>query len=133
MTALDRIFVEDITFVGHHGVSKRERDEGNRMRVDLAVGVDTRAAASRDRLSGTVDHVDLARVAHELGSNSSFKLLETLADRIAGAVLEATCAERVEVRVRKLSPGLPGLPGSTGVTIARDRQGNALEPTCFRP
>jgi dihydroneopterin aldolase len=130
---MDRIYVEGITFVGHHGVSRSERAEGHQMWVDVVACLDTRAAAAADRLGRTVDHVDLARMAHELGTSSSFKLLETLADRIARAILDATAALSVEVRVRKQRPILPGLPSSTGVTIARGRDGAALEPTALRP
>lgn len=130
---MDRVFVEQISFVGHHGVSRRERDEGRQMLVDIVAALDTRAAAEGDRLALTVNHEDLARIAFELGTASSFRLLETLADRIASAVLEVTAASEVEVRVRKVLPGLPGFPRATGVTIGRRRDGSAFVPLALVP
>lgn len=130
---MDCIFIEDIAFVGHHGVSKHERQEGTSMRVDLAVYCDSRRAAKSDRLAHTVNHVTLAKIAHELGSSASYHLLETLAQRIAEAVLAQTQGEVVEVRVRKISPSLLGMPASTGVTLARDRDGEPVEIRALRP
>ncbi|MBN2358501.1 MAG: dihydroneopterin aldolase [Deltaproteobacteria bacterium] len=130
---MDRIFVENISFVGHHGVSRKERAIGHQMLVDLVVTCDTRRAGRSDKLAETIDHEVLARIAHQLGTANSFKLLETLADRIASAVLEATPALAVEVRVRKTSPTLPGLPAATGVTIARSRDGKQLAVTALLP
>jgi dihydroneopterin aldolase len=103
------------------------------MLVDIAATLDTRASAAADRLALTVNHEDLARIAFELGTSSSFQLLETLADRIAHAILEGTPADNVEVRVRKVLPGLPGTPQATGVTIARGRDGAAFAPSALRP
>jgi len=132
-SAVDRIFVEKISFVGHHGVSHRERAIGHQMLVDLVITCDTRRAGRSDKLAETIDHETLARIAYQLGTANSFKLLETLAERIAGAIFEATPALAVEVRVRKTSPTLPGLPATTGVTIARDRDGSLRSPTALLP
>lgn len=128
----DVIFVEGLTFVGHHGVTPRERRQGHHLLVDVAACCDARRAAERDELRATVDHEQVARIVHELGTSSSLKLLETLAQRIAKAILAATPADRVEVRVRKLKPTLPGMPLATGVVLARDREGAAQEPHFLR-
>lgn len=125
---MDRVFIEGISFLGHHGVTRKERDKGCQLLVDIAADFDTRSAAHSDDIADTVDHEVLARVAHELGTSASFKLLETLADRIVQAVFDATPALRVEVRVRKLTPTLPGVPAATGVTIARQRSGQPVRP-----
>ena len=121
MTDLDQIFVDNISFVGRHGVSAKERATGQQMRIDLRVWLDTRAAARSDRLARTVDYGALTRMVVELGSSSSFKLLETLADRIATQVLETCAAQAVEVRVKKRHPSLVGTPSAAGVCIRRDR------------
>lgn len=130
---MDRIFLEAISFIGHHGVTQKERAEGRQMLVDVVATFNTQEAAAGDNLASTVDHEILARVAYETGTANSFCLLETLVDRIASGILAATTANSVEVRVRKINPALPGQPYSTGVTIARNRDGEAIPASCFSP
>ena len=129
---MDCIFIEAIAFVGHHGVSKRERDDGTSMRADIAVYLDSRRAGKSDRLAHTVNHETLAKIAHDLGGQASYRLMETLAQRIVDAVFAQTKAHSVEVRVRKIFPSLPGMPSSTGVSIGRNREGEALEIRALR-
>ncbi len=130
---MDCIFINDIAFVGHHGVSKRERDEGTSMRADIAVYIDSRRAAKSDRLAQTVNHETLAKIAHDLGGQASYKLMETLAQRIVDEVFAQTSAASVEVRVRKIFPSLPGMPSSSGVSIARDRNGEMRPLQALQP
>ncbi len=76
---LDRIAVTGITARGFHGVLEHEKREGQTFVVDVALGVDTRAAAATDDLARTVDYSAVAADVVAIVSDGSLDLIETLA------------------------------------------------------
>jgi dihydroneopterin aldolase len=122
---LDRIAVTGITARGFHGVLEHEKREGQTFVVDVALGVDTRAAASSDDLARTVDYSAVAADVVAIVSDGSLDLIETLAQRIADACLARDLVEAVEVVVHK--PDAPvGVPfEDVTVTIVRRREAGA--------
>jgi dihydroneopterin aldolase len=115
---LDRIGVTGITARGFHGVFEHERRDGQTFVVDVALGVDTRPAATTDDLARTVDY---GAVFVAVLEGPPVDLVETLAQRIADACLAFAGVEAVEVVVHK--PEAPvGVPfGDVTVTIVRRR------------
>jgi len=122
---LDRIAVTGITARGFHGVLEHEKREGQTFVVDVALGVDTRAAAASDDLARTVDYSAVAADVVAIVSEGSLDLIETLAQRIAAACLARDLVEAVEVVVHK--PDAPvGVPfDDVTVTIVRRSEGRA--------
>ena len=119
---MDQVFVEGMEFLGRHGVTARERRVGIRCRVDLVVDMDTRAAARSDDVRQTANYARMSEILHTLGTTTSHKLLETLADQMASAVMsEMTMVTRVEVCVRKLGIAVVGAPVACGVRVVRTR------------
>ena len=117
-----RIFVENLEFVGAHGVYEGERREGRRFRVDLSVDVADGSGITEDRISETIDYRDLAEVITEVGRGESVRLIESLADRMLDRIFERfDRVDRAEVTVRKFAPGVPGSPQSVGIEMARSR------------
>ena len=110
---------------GRHGVLPEERQAGQLFTVDVTMHVDTRAAAQQDDLRLTVDYAAVARDVVDIIEGDPVDLVETLAQRIADAVLARPAVERVEVTVHK--PEAPvGVPFSdVQVSIRRDRAGAA--------
>jgi 7,8-dihydroneopterin aldolase/epimerase/oxygenase len=121
LITVDRIILAGIECYAHGGVSAAEKEVGQRYRVDLELGVDTRPAASSDAIEDAVHygHVHDAVVA-SLRSRP-FSLLESAADRIATVVLERFPVERVTVRLAKLLPPIDGVVASAAVEITRER------------
>lgn len=118
----DRIEVSGIEFHGYHGVPAAERQVGVRFRVDLAFELDLRAAGENDDLTQSVDYAAAAARVVEIGTGSSVQLIETLAERMAAALLETfPLIDLAEVRVTKLLP--PAVPSfaSSSVLIRRKR------------
>ena len=118
---LDRVFVEGVEFLGRHGVTGRERKVGHRCRADVVLELDTRRACLTDNVKFTADYGRLSDIILTLGTQHSFKLLETLAERMAHAILAETRAVSVQVTVRKLGVAVAGIPAACGVTITRTR------------
>ena len=113
-----RIRLLGLEAYGHHGDLPAERELGAQFSLDLELLTDTRAVAETDRLrGGAVDYVKVEALARRLLEGPPFRLLETLAERLAAAILEQPGVLEVTVRVTKRPP-LPHLRAFT-VEITR--------------
>ena len=97
----DLIRVLGLTAHGRHGVYPTERAEGQPFTVDVTMYVDTRRAADADDLKHTVDYSEVAQRVAQILSGSPVNLIETLAQRVADAVLDFPAVQIVEVEVHK--------------------------------
>ena len=118
-----KISVSGIKFHGYHGLTRIEREIGVRYSVDVDMMCDLGPAAASDRVGDTIDYREVHHTVIEVGKSHSYHLIETLATRIAEAILARTRAARVMVRVRKETPILDGIVDSVSVelSVARDR------------
>lgn len=119
--ASDRIFVEDVRFYGHHGVTDAQQSVGAWFAVDVELSLDLTPASLSDDLRATVDYGEVARRVVEIGTKERVYLLERLGALIAEAILREFPAETIRVRVRKLTPPMAGIHGIPGVELVRTR------------
>lgn len=117
----DTIFLENVRFFGHHGVTKAQQSAGAWFSVDVELALDLTPASLSDDLGATVDYGLVARRIVEIGTKGRVNLLERLAGLLADALLREFPAREVRLRVRKLTPPMQGLPGIPGVEITRRR------------
>ena len=117
----DRIFVNDVRFYGHHGVTPAQQTVGAWFSVDVELIVDLAAAAASDDLDTTVDYGAVTTRVVEIGTSERVNLIERLAARMAQALLGEFPCQQVRVRISKLNPPLDGLQGTPGVEITRRR------------
>jgi dihydroneopterin aldolase len=118
----DKLFLEDVRFYGRHGVTRAEQAVGAWFSVDVELVLDLSAAARTDSLGETIDYGRVARRIVEIGMGERVNLIESLAGRLAEALLHELPAEEVRVRVRKLTAPLEGLTGTPGVELVRRRK-----------
>lgn len=121
----DHIQLNGMVFFGHHGTLAPERELGQRFIVDIDLQCDLRPAARADDLAQALDYSAVYRSARAILTGPPVRLTETLAERIADAVLaEHGQVEVVRVRVTKPNVRLDDtvLSGST-IEIARSRDG----------
>lgn len=98
----DRILLEGMIFYGYHGTLPAERDLGQRFVVDIELRCDLRPAGLSDDLTRTVDYSEVYRQAREIVEGDPVDLTETVAEKIATAVLEKhSPVEAVRVKVAK--------------------------------
>ncbi len=98
----DKILLEGMIFHGRHGTLPAERELGQPFVVDIELRLNLQPAGLSDDLSQTVDYSEVHRQAKEIVEGPSFSLTETLAERIAGAVLEDyPIVDAVRVKVIK--------------------------------
>ena len=114
--------VSGIKFHGYHGRTRIEREIGVRNSVDAELECDLEAAAASDRVKDTIDYRAVHHTVVEIGREDSYHLIETLAAKIADALLARTKAGAVTVRVRKETPILDGIVDSVSVELRRERK-----------
>jgi dihydroneopterin aldolase len=117
----DRIFLEDLRFYGHHGVTRDQQSVGAWFSVDAEMAVDLRPAAASDDVRSTVDYGLVATRIVEVCTKERVNLIERLAGKVAQALLGEFPCEEVRVRIRKLTPPMDGLHVTPGVEITRRR------------
>ncbi|AHY47406.1 folB: dihydroneopterin aldolase [Rubrobacter radiotolerans] len=119
----DKIIVEGMTFFGYHGTLEAENDLGQPFVVSVTMNADLRPAGESDDLTKSVDYSKVHDAAKRIVEGERVALIETVAERIASAVLEDhPSVEAVTVRVKKPHVRLGGtvLEGSA-VEILRER------------
>jgi dihydroneopterin aldolase/2-amino-4-hydroxy-6-hydroxymethyldihydropteridine diphosphokinase len=117
----DHIVLQGISAHGFHGVLDFEKAQGQEFVVDVDLEVDLRRSGRSDLLAHTVNYAEVAAEIVGLVTGPSLDLIETLADRIAVAVLRRPLVQAVEVTVHK--PQAPvGVPfGDVQVVVERCR------------
>src|SRR5262245_35401815 len=113
----DTVFIEGIRFHGFHGLTRLEREIGVRYAVDVSMQAALEDAVRSDRIADTVDYRKVHQRILEIGRDESFRLIETLAGRIAEALLDEFPISEVRVRVRKETPVLDGIVAAVGVEM----------------
>jgi dihydroneopterin aldolase len=121
MDELDEIAVTGIRAFGFHGVYPDERRDGQEFVADVTLQLSTAAAAARDDVADTVHYGELAEEVAAILAGDPVDLLETLAQRIADAVLARERVQRVRVTLHKPSAPIPVPFRDVTVTITRGR------------
>ncbi len=115
----DRILLNGISFYGYHGVYEEERRLGQRFLVDVELHVDLAGAEHWADVSASVDYGRVHAVVVEIGTGTPCALIETVAARMAAALLSRFSPRRVTVRVTKVAPPIPGFLGSAAAEVTR--------------
>ncbi len=117
----DKIILRELRFYGYHGVFEAERKIGQEFIINLEVSLPLKKAGLTDRLENSLDYAGVYDTVGAIVTGEPLLLLETLAERIAAAVLANELVESVEVRVRKPNPPLPGITGGVEICICRKK------------
>ena len=120
---MDSIEIRGIQCFGYHGVHDEEQRLGQRFVVDLVLLLDLQPTSNHDELEHGVDYGQVVGCARDIVEGKPFRLIETLAERIAESVLEAFASvASVQVCVHKPNAPIAGAPvGDIAVRILRDR------------
>jgi dihydroneopterin aldolase len=115
----DRIFLHGLTADCIIGFIDWERRVLQTVVVDLEMPVDCARASLTDEVADTLDYKKVAKRALEFIGASEFKLVETLAHRLALVILEDFGVEWVRISLNK--PGAIRDSRDVGVVIERTR------------
>lgn len=117
---MDRIFLEGLTTEAIIGIFDWEREIRQTVAVDLEMAVDISRAAITDSIHDTLNYKRVAKRVLAFVQESRFKLIETLAERVAALILEEFAVTWVRVTLHK--PGAIRHSRDVGVIIERWRQ-----------
>jgi 7,8-dihydroneopterin aldolase/epimerase/oxygenase len=115
----DRIFLHGLTVECIIGFIDWERRVRQTVVVDLEMPVDCTRAAASDDVADTLDYKKVAKRALEFIGASEFRLVETLAHRLALVILAEFGVEWVRISLNK--PGAIRNSRDVGVVIERTR------------
>lgn len=114
---MDKIFLDDLRVETVIGIWEWERKIRQTVAIDLEMSTDIRKAAASDAVEDTLNYKSVAKRVQAFVSDSSFQLVETLAEKIAALILEEFAVDWVRVRVNK--PG--AIRGAKGVGVLIER------------
>ena len=117
----DVLFVEDIRFYGHHGVTPAQQEVGAWFSVDVELALDLTPAALSDDIEATVDYGLVVRRVVAVATGERVRLIERLAGLLSDVLLREFPAREVTVRVRKLTAPIDGIAATPGVQMKRTR------------
>jgi dihydroneopterin aldolase len=113
--------MEGIRFRGKHGVSKSERSLPQDFRVTVEVSLPYRCLPRTDEVKDVFDYDRISNLVVDEGTRQQCKLLETLAQRLIGRILQDTPATRVVVSVTKSHPPTSASVDCVVVTLSSHR------------
>ena len=124
--AMRHVFVRDLVMAASIGVYPSEHQAPQRIRINIDLGVDDEAAAmsrapvGRDDLTRVVDYETVVITARAIVNAGHVRLVETLAERIAEAILVNKRIRLVRIRVEKLDV----FADATSVGVEIERRGS---------
>ncbi|MCA9039837.1 MAG: dihydroneopterin aldolase [Planctomycetaceae bacterium] len=115
----DQIVIKDLLLRTIIGINADERVNRQDVLINLTLDVDTRRAAKSDEIDDAVNYRSLTKEIIQFVEESQYKLVETLAEKVAQHCLRFPGVERVHVSVEK--PGALRFARSVGVSITRNQ------------
>lgn len=99
---MDKIYINNLEFIGFHGVFPEEKKLGQKFLVSLELIVDTKEAGKTGDLTKSVHYGLVAQDVERVFLEKSIDLIETCAENIAEMVLEKyELVKEVKVTVKK--------------------------------
>jgi dihydroneopterin aldolase len=114
---MDKIFLDELKIDTVIGIWEWERKIRQTVIIDLEMSADIAKAAATDDVADTLNYKSVAKRVQQFVGESSFQLVETLAERIAAIVRDEFDVAWVKVTVHK--PG--AIRGSRDVGIIIER------------
>lgn len=118
---MDRILLQGVTLSTQIGVPDEERLLPQDVIVDVEMHFDTRAATRTDDFTLTIDYAAVRDTLARIAAERPRKLIETLAEEMAAAVLAGYPVGAVRVRLLKPQALRAEGVAAPGVEIFRER------------
>ena len=114
---MDKIFIKNIEVETIIGIFEWEREVKQSVFIDIEIDLNLQKSGATDKISNSLDYKKISKRIINFTIGSKFKLIESLADKIAKIVLNEFNVKRVSVSVKKQG----ALRGSelVGVNIVR--------------
>ena len=117
---MDAVIIRELRVEALIGIHKCERHVKQTVSIDLDIGLPGTAVFASDKVADTVDYEQASNAIRALAASGHFRLVETLADRIAALLTKDFGAPWVKVSVAKI--GILPNAKFVGVTIERGKK-----------
>jgi 7,8-dihydroneopterin aldolase/epimerase/oxygenase len=111
--------ISGLSLFTHHGVTKAERETGQRLVFDISLDVEDCDATVTDRVEDTIDYAAVCDAVAYVATERSYKTLERLCTAVADALVERFGSTGVVVRAAKAEPPLPVAVEEVSVEVSR--------------
>jgi dihydroneopterin aldolase len=101
------IEISGLSLYTRHGVSKEERELGQRLVFDVAFELYECDATVTDRVEDTVDYAEVCEQVALAAQERSYHTLERLCSAVADRLMDRFGAEAVRVKAAKPEPPIP--------------------------
>lgn len=118
---MDKILIRDLLARCIIGVGDEERRDKQDVIINIVLWADLREAGRSDILEDSVDYSAVKKRVVAMVEESSFHLVEALAESIASICLQSPAVHQVQVTVEK--PSALRFARSVGVEITRAQPG----------
>lgn len=99
---MDTVFIRELRIDAEIGVYEWEHNMKQPITLDIEVATDIRKAAETDDIEHTVDYKLMVDRITELVTSKHFKLVETIAENLAGVIQKEFGVTWVKLRIAKL-------------------------------
>lgn len=110
-TPVNRVFLSNYDCTLEIGAYEAEYGVTQRLRFDIELDVAANPAPLSDRVEDVLNYDIFVETIERLAAGPRMKLVETFAERLAGALLDNEKSLRVRIRIAKLDL----LPGETAL------------------
>ena len=118
---MDRITISDLEVFAFHGVLKEENSLGQKFLISAELYMDVSEAASDDDITKSINYANVCKDIDVFLKNNTFKLIETMADRLARHLLISyKILNEVCIKIKK--PWAPILMTLDTVSVSVNRK-----------
>lgn len=117
----DSVVIKGLEFEANHGYTAAERRSTRKFRIHIELTAHLEGASQSDRLKDTLDYWTVCKVALDVATTSTFRLLEALAGQIIGELQKIYPQSDISIELEKLAAPCPGVPESCGVKMHRKK------------
>ena len=121
---MDKIIIKGLKIFDFHGVNPEEKINGQNFEFDIIVHKDLKTPCSSDNLNDTVSYAKIIKTVAEVSKESSYDLIEKVAQRVAEQILSEFEVERVGVTLKKPNAPIKAEFEYVAVEISRGRNLN---------
>ena len=115
----DILRINNMVFNGYVGQEDFEREVGQRLEVDVELYLDLSTAGQTDNIANTIDVRMVYHYIEEIMVEAEGRLIEGIAEKIAGTLIEKLHVPEVVIRVRKPNASIGGVCDGFEVEISR--------------
>ena len=116
----DRIYIRDLALRCIIGINDDERREKQDIVINIVLNADLKKACESDKIEDSVDYKKVKKKIILLVEQSSFYLIEKLAEEIADFCLENSLVKKATITIDK--PGALRFSRSVAVEISRNQK-----------